>query len=75
VEALGAEWLRTTAALEVAVQPAVRERIVQRRREALDELERRDPAGFARWLATAGTVDSNPAQYLRGDSSAGSGTG
>jgi hypothetical protein len=47
---------------------------VQRRVAALDELERRDPAGFARWLAAGATAGSNPAQYLRGDSSAGSGT-
>jgi hypothetical protein len=73
-EALGREWLRAGAALEAAVDPAVRAQVAQRRREALDELERRDPAGFARWLAAGATVDSNPAQYLRGDSSAGSGT-
>jgi hypothetical protein len=73
-EALGQEWLRTSAALEGTVDPAVRAQVAQRRREALDELERRDPAGFARWLAAGATVDSNPAQYLRGDSSAGSGT-
>jgi hypothetical protein len=73
-EALGQEWLRTSAALESTGDPAMREQVVQRRVAALDELERRDPAGFARWLAAGATVDSDPAQYLRGDSSAGSGT-
>lgn len=73
-EALGQEWLRTAAALDSARDLTTRERVVQRRREVLDELERRDPAGFARWLAVGATVDSNPAQHLRGDSSAGSGT-
>jgi hypothetical protein len=74
-EALGQEWLRTSAVLGSTEDPAIREQVVQRRVAALDELERRDPAGFARWLAAGATVDSNPAQYLRGDSSAGSGTG
>jgi hypothetical protein len=73
-EALGQEWLRSSATLEAPVDPATRARIVHRRQQALDELERRDPVGFARWLAAGATVDSNPAQYLRGDSSAGSGT-
>ncbi|SDX71325.1 hypothetical protein SAMN05661080_00916 [Modestobacter sp. DSM 44400] len=74
MEALGREWLRTGSALEAAVDPAVRAQVAHRRREALDELERRDPVGFARWLAAGATADSNPAQYLRGDWSAGSGT-
>jgi hypothetical protein len=74
IEALGQEWLRSSAILEAPVDPATRARIVHRRQQALDELERRDPVGFARWLAAGATVDSNPAQYLRGDSSAGSGT-
>jgi hypothetical protein len=73
-EALGQEWLRTSAALGSTADPATRGHVVQRRVAALDELERRDPAGFARWLAAGATADSNPAQYLRGDSSAGSGT-
>jgi hypothetical protein len=73
-EALGQEWLRSSATLEAPLDPATRARIVHRRQQALDELERRDPVGFARWLAAGATVDSNPAQYLRGDSSAGSGT-
>ncbi len=71
--ALGREWLRTAAALESAGGAEARSQLVQWRREALDELERRDPAGFARWLAAGATVDSDPAQYVRGDSSAGSG--
>ena len=37
-----------------------------RRQEALDELERRDPAGFARWLAAGPTLSSDPAGYVRG---------
>lgn len=73
VEALGREWLRMSAALAAVVDPGAREQIVRRRQEELDELERRDPVGFARWLSAGATVDSDPAQYLRGDSAAGSG--
>jgi hypothetical protein len=63
-QALGREWLRTTAALDGRLRPAVREAVVLRRQETLDELERRDAAGFARWLAAA--PGSDPAEYVRG---------
>jgi hypothetical protein len=62
--ALGEEWLRTTAALAGRLSPAARASLVGRREEALDELERRDPEGFARWLV-AGPA-SNPANFVRG---------
>jgi hypothetical protein len=65
--ALGREWLRTTTALSGRLQPAARESIVRRRQETLDELERRDPVGFARWLADGPIAGSDPAQYLRPD--------
>ena len=70
-EALGLEWLRTTAALTGPLDPAVRQAIVQRRRETLDELERRDPDGFARWLADGPLPASDPARYVEGDPAAG----
>lgn len=62
--ALGEEWLRTTAALAGRLSPAARASLVGRREEALDELERRDPAGFARWLVAG--LGSDPADYVRG---------
>jgi hypothetical protein len=71
VEALGREWLRTSAALAQVRAPVARQALVERRREALDELERRNPAGFARWLAEGATVDSDPARYVSGDPTAG----
>jgi hypothetical protein len=71
VEELGREWLRTSAALASTRAPLARQALVDRRQEALDELERRDPAGFARWLAEAATVDSDPARYVTGDSATG----
>jgi hypothetical protein len=62
--ALGSEWLRTTAALERRLDPAARQWIVARREETLDELERRDPEGFARWLAAEPGPGSDPTPYV-----------
>lgn len=64
--ALGREWLRTSVALGGRLAPADREALVRRREETLDELERRDPAGFARWLADGSPPGSDPADYVRG---------
>ena len=71
VEQLGREWLRTSAALARTADPRERQTLVGRRHEALDELERRDPVGFGRWLAEGATVDSDPARYVSGDPAAG----
>ncbi|KGH47486.1 hypothetical protein IN07_07065 [Modestobacter caceresii] len=71
VPALGREWVRTSAALAETREPVARQELVRRRQEALDELERRDPAGFARWLTAGATVDSDPAEYVSGDPAAG----
>lgn len=73
LDELGREWQRTAAALAAATDPAARELLVRRRQEALDELERRDPAGVARWLSRGATVDGDPARHLRGDQAAGPG--
>jgi hypothetical protein len=64
--ALGREWLRTTEALAGQLDPEARRSIVHRREEALDELERRDPAGFAQWLAAGPLPGSDPAGYVGG---------
>lgn len=64
--ALGREWLRTTAALAGRVDPATRRSIVERREATLDELERRDPDGFSRWLSDGPLPGSDPAAYVRG---------
>jgi hypothetical protein len=69
---LGSEWLETTSALARPVEPAARQEIVRRRQETLDELERRDPAGFERWLAAGAAADSDPAAFVRGDRTTGS---
>lgn len=71
VPGLGREWVRTSEALPRTGDPVARQLLVRRRQEALDELERRDPEGFARWLAAGATVDSDPAEYVSGDPAAG----
>ena len=70
-EALGQEWTRTTAVLAGRLDPAAREALVLRREETLDELERRDPAGFARWLMAGPTLGTDPAAFVRGGPVAG----
>lgn len=69
--ALGQEWLRTSAVLAGRLDPAVRAALVLRRQEALDELELRDPEGFARWLVAGPVPGSDPADYVRRDRTAG----
>jgi hypothetical protein len=66
ISVLGSEWSRTTAALASCLDPAARQAVVRRRQEVLDELERRDPAGFSRWLAAGAAEDSDPATFVRG---------
>ena len=62
---LGREWVRTTTALSGPLDARSREAIVARRRETLDELERRDPEGFARWLSGVPLAGSDPSGDLR----------
>lgn len=68
---LGREWLRTGRLLAGGLRPADRAAVVRRRQEALDELELRDPAGFARWLAAGVETASDPAEYVHGEWTAG----
>ena len=63
--ALGQEWVRTSAVLAGRLDPAVRAALVRRRQEALDELELRDPVGFARWLLGGPVPGSDPADYVQ----------
>ncbi|MGY2127189.1 hypothetical protein [Blastococcus sp. SYSU DS0617] len=72
---LGEEWLRTTAVLDASPEPSTREAVAARRQSVLDELERRDPAGFARWLAHGTDGSSNPADFVREEPRAGDGVG
>lgn len=63
-EALGSEWIESSAALAGPLPAVDREHIVRRRQESLDELERRDPAGFLRWMAAG--PDGDPSGFVRG---------
>ena len=65
--ALVEEWGRTGAALRGELEPALRQGLVVRRGQLLDELERRDPAGFTRWLAAGPLASTDPAGFLRGE--------
>lgn len=65
--ALGEEWLRTSDALRGPLVATARQRLVTRRSQVLDELERRDPAGFARWLAADPLHAGDPAGFVRGE--------
>lgn len=70
-EALGREWQRTAGALSAALEPTTRQHVVRRRQDTLDELERRDPEGFARWLTAGARTDSDPAEHIQGDAAPG----
>jgi hypothetical protein len=70
-EALGQEWIRTTTALSGPLDARTRQAIVLRREQTLDELERRDPDGFARWLSGLPLAGSDPSGDLKhGDAAA-----
>ena len=45
-----------------------RDDVVRIRRHVLDELERRDPTGFGRWLQTEPRACNHPGRYLIADS-------
>ena len=49
-------WQITSAALQRVSHPRPVQMLVELRVEYLDELERRDPQGFTRWLAEAPAV-------------------
>jgi hypothetical protein len=57
-------WRRSYLALLDVTSGPARWRIVLMRECLLDELERRDPDGFTRWLDTGARAGSNPGRYL-----------
>ena len=56
-------WRASYTALQRS-EPTVQARIVSERARYLDELERRAPAGFARWLATGARAGSDPTRFV-----------
>jgi hypothetical protein len=75
ISGLGSEWSRTTAALACRLEPTARFAVVRRRQEVLDELERRDPAGFESWLVAGAATNSDPASFLRSGRATGTDAG
>jgi hypothetical protein len=63
-EALCLAWRRSYVQLQQSTSASARIRHVQQRERLLDELERRDPAGLAAWLASGCRAAGNPLPYL-----------
>jgi hypothetical protein len=57
-------WRRSYLELLRAVDEPTRQRVVLQRQEYLDELERRDSLGFARWLDSGARAGSDPRRFL-----------
>lgn len=57
-------WRRTYVALQQVCTQRATLRVVQRRQELLDELERRNARGFAAWLASGARAAGNPSKYV-----------
>ena len=64
-EQLCREWCESYRALQDTASRRKFLRIVEQRRRHLDEMERRNPAAFAVWLASGATASDNPLPYLR----------
>jgi hypothetical protein len=58
------EWRRSYLAVVRASKPDELTRIAALRAAYLDELERRDPTGFRRWLDSGARAASDPGRYL-----------
>ena len=54
------------AAQRAASNPESLDRVSRARRGYLDEMQRRDPQGFATWLDAGARAASDPARYLKG---------
>lgn len=57
-------WRTSYVALQLALPPSSKLRIVDKRREFLDELELRNPDGFSAWLASGARAAGDPSRYL-----------
>jgi len=57
-------WRTSFTALQHTVSPGERLRLITTRSELLDELARRDPEGFQRWLDSGARAASDPARFL-----------
>ncbi|MEC3980930.1 hypothetical protein [Amycolatopsis sp. H20-H5] len=58
------EWRHSYLALQRASDPRAWQRVVKSRQLYLEELERRDPEGFSRWLREGARAGSDPNRFL-----------
>jgi hypothetical protein len=63
-EDLCVAWRRSYFLLFITADDSAHQVVVQRRQDFLDEIERRDPRGFLRWLDSGAKAGSDPAPYL-----------
>ncbi|MEV6823483.1 hypothetical protein [Amycolatopsis sp. NPDC051102] len=63
-EDLCVAWRRSYFLLILATDEQARRRVVQRRQDFLDEIDRRDRRGFLRWLDSGAKAGSDPSPYL-----------
>jgi hypothetical protein len=63
---LGRAWRRSHARLSGVRDAGELERVCLLRRRQLDEMERRDPVGFRRWLGSGSWVMGDSAPFLGG---------
>ena len=63
---LARQWQTSYADLAAARDPWTLERVCTLRRRQLDEIERRDPTGFHRWISSGYWVRGDSAPFLGG---------
>jgi hypothetical protein len=66
-EELCLAWRRSYLALQHASDESTRQQVVRQRQDYLDELERRDPGGFARWLGSGPRAAGDPRRFIGAD--------
>lgn len=59
-------WRTTFTALQRSASAVERLRLIETRAALLDEIARRNPVGFSRWLNEGARAASDPARYFRG---------
>lgn len=64
---LCAQWRRSYADLQHARDTQAWQQVIAARQSYLDELERRDPAGFQQWLDDGARAAGDPSRFLTSD--------
>lgn len=62
--ALCMAWRASFIALQQQLHHETRVRVVERRQQYLDELERRNPAGFTAWMTSGPRAAGDPSRYI-----------